>query len=60
MPRLRKNSYYALTIEGNTYIRKYIGYTLFGYCFSQDPTQAATYFGKNRLIAANPLPCRKP
>ena len=52
---LRKNRYYALTMNGKTFVQKYFGENGFGHCFKDNnKATQAIFLGINRLIAANP------
>jgi len=43
-------------MNGKTYVEKFKGFTDLGYKFkSSDRTEAAIFYGINRLIASNPV-----
>lgn len=53
--QLRKNRYYALTLNGQTFVQKYFGENAFGHCFKDNSKATdAIFLGINRLTAANP------
>lgn len=53
--KLKKNRYYQLTLNGQTYIEKFVGTTTIGYCFKPKNSNDTIYLGVLRLEAAKPV-----